>query len=73
MKNPKLGTAVLAFLLVLSMVYGMIPMSAEAASSSEIKNQITEMEEENEELKKQIKELKNKYKKHGLKSLKNVS
>ena len=64
MKNPKLGTAVLAFLLVLSMVFGMIPMSAEAASSSEIKNQITEMEEENEELKKQIKELKNKYKKN---------
>ena len=64
MKNPKLGTAVLAFLLVLTMVFGIVPVSVEAASSSEIKNQITEMEEENEELKKQIKELKSKYKKN---------
>ena len=64
MKKPKSGAAVLALVLVLAMVIGMIPMSAEAASSSEIKNQITEMEEENEELKKQIKELKSKYKKN---------
>ena len=62
MKKPKLGAAVLAALLVLTMIIGMIPMSADAASSSEIKNQITELEDQNDELKKQIKELKSKYK-----------
>ena len=64
MKKCRFGAAVLACLLVLTMVFDMIPVSVEAASSSEIKNQITEMEEENEELKKQIKELKSKYKKN---------
>ena len=64
MKKCRFGAAVLAVLLVLTMVFDMIPVSVEAASSSEIKNQITEMEEENEELKKQIKELKSKYKKN---------
>ncbi len=53
-------SAVLAGVLILCLVLGMIPTPASAASSSEIKNQIEELEKKREELNEKIDELQDK-------------
>lgn len=62
MKNKKLWISLLAgimvLIMILSLVLSLLPTSASAASSSEIKNQINELEDEQKELKKQIDALK---------------
>ena len=66
MKNKrKLLVSVLAVIMAVVMVLGLILSlipTASAASSSEIKKQITEMKKEREELKKQMEEIKKQYK-----------
>ena len=62
MTKSKLRMAAIAGLLVLAMVIGMFPAPAEAASSSEIKKQLNELEEREDELQAQIDELRGKYK-----------
>ena len=57
MTKRKLRMAAIAGLLVLAVVIGMFPAPAEAASSSEIKQQLNELEEREEELQAQIDEL----------------
>ncbi len=54
MRMNKKVIAVLALALVMVSVLGMMPTTAEAASSSEIKKQIEEMKKENKELQTQI-------------------
>ena len=61
MTKRKLRMAAIAGLLVLAVVIGMFPAPAEAASSSEIKQQLNELEEREEELQAQIDELRGKY------------
>ena len=61
MKKRKLWTVVLASLLTFSMIFGMAPVQADAASSSEIKKQINELEEQQEELEAKIEELRDQY------------
>jgi len=61
MKRKKLGAALLALFLTFSLMPGMMPMEVSAASSSEIRNQINEMEKEQEELEAKIKELQSQY------------
>ena len=65
MKNKrKLLVSVLAVIMAVVMVLGLILSlipTASAASSSEIKKQITEMKKEREELKKQMEEIKKQY------------
>ena len=62
MKNKKFWISLLALILaatmILSLVLMILPTPASARSSSEIKDQIAEMEKENEELEQQIKDLK---------------
>lgn len=62
MNNKKFWVSVLALILVAAMVMGLvlmvIPTNVNAKSSSEIKDQIAEMEKENEALEQQIEELK---------------
>lgn len=62
MKERKLGVKLLAILLACMLASFLMPGKAEAASSSEIKKQIDELEEENAELKAQIKEIQSQYK-----------
>ena len=62
MKERKLGVKLLAILLACMLASFLMPGKAEAASSSEIKKQIDELEEENAELKAQIKEIRSQYK-----------
>ena len=52
--------AFMAVIMVLGLILSLIP-TASAASSSEIKNQITQMKKEREELKKQMEEIKKQY------------
>ena len=61
MNKRKLWTAVLALFLAFSMIFGMAPVQAEAASSGEIKKQINELEEQQEELEAKIAELREQY------------
>lgn len=62
MKNKKFWISLLALVLagtmILSLLLMILPTSASAKSSSEIKDQIAQMEKENEELEKQIEDLK---------------
>lgn len=61
MKNKKfwvsLISGIMAAIMILSLIFSCLPVSAKAASSSEIKNQINELEKKNDELQKQIDEL----------------
>ena len=63
MKNKKFWISLLALILigslVLSLVLMVLPTPASARSSSEIKDQIAEMEKENEDLEQQIEDLRN--------------
>ena len=61
MNKRKLWTAALALFLAVSMIFGMAPIQAEAASSSEIKKQINELEEQEAELDAKIRELRDQY------------
>ena len=61
MKKLKLGTAVISGILVLAILFGMLPAPAEAASSSEIKKQLEELEDREEELQAKIDELRGQY------------
>ena len=61
MRKHKLGTAVLAGLLAFSMIFSLTPTQAEAASSSEIKNQIDELKEQKNEIQKQLEEIQSQY------------
>ena len=51
MKIRKFGKSILAAALAAVIAFSMVPVKASAASSSEIRNQIKEMKEENKELK----------------------
>ena len=51
---------IMAVVMVLGLILSLIPV-ASAASSSEIKKQITQMKKEREELKKQMEEIKKQY------------
>lgn len=61
MKNKKfwvsLISGIMAAIMILTLILSCLPVSAKAASSSEIKNQINELEKKNDELQKQIDEL----------------
>ena len=61
MKIKKSGKARLAALLAVLLVVSMFPVSAEAASSSEIREQIKDMKAENAELEEQLKELRGQF------------
>ena len=61
MNKRKVWTTALALFLAVYMIFGMAPIQAEAASSSEIKKQINELEEQQEELEEQIAELQSQY------------
>ena len=61
MKHSKVLTSVLALLLVFVSIFGMMPTTAEAASSSEIKKQIDQMKAQQKELKEKQKELQNQF------------
>ena len=61
MKYAKFGKSVLAGVLAAVMAFSMMPVSASAASSSEIRSQIKEMKAENEELKEQLEALRDQY------------
>ena len=61
MTKRKMRMAAIAGLLILAVVIGMFPAPAEAASSSEIKKQLDELEEREEALQAQIDELRGKY------------
>lgn len=64
MKNKKFWVSLLAGLMaavmILSLLLGLIPVNANAATSSEIKDQIEEMEKEQEKLEQELKDLENK-------------
>ena len=61
MKNKRFWISLLALILigslVLSLLLMVLPTKASARSSSEIKDQIAQMEKENKELEQQIKDL----------------
>ncbi len=63
MKNKKFWVSLIALIMagimVLGIIFMIIPTPASAKSSSEIKDQIAEMEKENEDLQNQIDDLKN--------------
>ena len=61
MKRKKLGATLLALFLAFALLPGMMPLQASAATSSEIRNQIKEMEKEQDELEAKIKELQGQY------------
>ncbi len=61
MKFSKAFAAVLALLLVLSVTLGMLPTEAEAASSSEIRNQIAQMKQRQKEMEEEYEELQNQF------------
>ena len=62
MKEHKLGIKVIAMVFALLLVSCLMPGKADAASSSEIKKQIDELEDQNADLKAQIKEIRSQYK-----------
>lgn len=62
MKLQKTGKSILALLLAVVMAFSMFPVTAEAASSSEIREQIKDMKAEKSELEDQLKELRGQYK-----------
>lgn len=62
MKKKTMLAFVLALLMVLSTVFGTMPTDAEAASSSEIKQQINEMNAQKKKLQEELKKLKAQYK-----------
>ncbi len=61
MKTRKQGRSVLALLLAALVVLTMMPLRAEAASSSEIRKQLNELKEQKKELQAQIKEVRGQY------------
>ena len=65
MKNRKtiasILAAILAAIMLLSLIAGILPRPAEAASSSEIKKQLDALKEERKELNNQLSDLKSKY------------
>ena len=61
MKMKHFGKSVLALLLAAVMVLSMFPVSAEAASSGEIRQQIKDMKAENKELEEKLKELRGQF------------
>ena len=62
MKEHKLGIKIIAVVFALLLVSFLMPGKADAASSSEIKKQIDELEEQNAELKAEIREIRSQYK-----------
>ena len=62
MKKRNYGKSVLAGLLAAVMAFSMFPVSAEAASSGEIREQIKDMKAENKELEEKLKELRGQFK-----------
>ncbi len=66
MKNRKrmvsIMAGIMAFIMLLSLVLGLLPTRASAASSSEIRKQINKLKEEKEEIKDKIAEVKEEYK-----------
>ena len=61
MKERKLRTRHLALVLAVLMMLTMLPGKAQAASSSEIRDQIDELEAQNDELEQQIAEIRSQY------------
>ena len=61
MKYAKSGKALLAGILAAVLVFSMMPFSASAASSSEIRSQIKDMKAENAELEEQLENLRSQY------------
>ena len=61
MKMKHFGKSVLALLLAAVMALSMFPVSAEAASSGEIRQQIKDMKAENKELEEKLKELRGQF------------
>jgi len=61
MKKRTLGKSVLAAALAAVMAFSMIPLDVQAASSSEIRQQIKEMKEEKKELQEKINEVRGQY------------
>ena len=64
MKIKKIGKSIVACLLAASLAFSVSPIEAKAASSSEIRNQISELKEEKAELQEQINELRGQYQKN---------
>ena len=62
MKIRKIGKSILCGLLAAVLVLSMMPLSAEAKSSSEIREQIKDMKAENKELEEKLKELRGQFK-----------
>ena len=62
MNKQKMRKSILAGALALIMAFSMFPVTAEAASSSEIREQIKDMKAENAELKEKLKELRGQFK-----------
>ena len=56
---------VMAAVLLLSMIAGLLPTQADAASSSEIRKQINSMKEQQKEIQGQIKDIKAQYQENG--------
>lgn len=62
MKYPKKGRSILCGILAAILLITMLPVSAEAKSSSEIRQQIKEMKAENKELEEKLSELRGQFK-----------
>ena len=62
MKNRKNGRSVLCGILAAVLLISIMPVSAEAKSSSEIRQQINEMKAENKELEEKLSELRDQFK-----------
>lgn len=62
MRKPKPSMMALTLILVVAMVFGMLPGQAEAASSSEIKEQLNELKDQKAELQEQLADLRKQYK-----------
>ena len=61
MKRPKIGRSLLAVFLAAVMFLGVLPSSAEAASSSEIKKEISALKDEKKIMQEKINELRSQY------------
>ena len=61
MKLRKSWKIMIAFVLLVAMFYSLIPVQADAASSSEIRKQLNELKDEKKELQKQIEEVRGQY------------
>ena len=65
MKNRKklvsIMAGIMAFIMILSLILGLLPTRARAASSSEIRNQINDLKEQKEEIQAQIEDVKSQY------------